>query len=742
MIGQKALKITLIQTVPGRELAVAAQLTMACKSTVESDKFAIFKGLGGFDLILIYETNNFGSHLTPYGPIAGILKYNQLLSFPIQHDASDDFFSVLNMQHFIGISLIKIDPLSIDGVGDFEDSLIERLHVAGSSGRLFGTLGWSEYIAFLFDKNVLDILKHLVVVNRERRPKAQSEILKTFSYIAVNYRTINCGNDLLDECEKICSSLCDNEHFSHLIGDESGLRVYISSDPCAYAEIMKYWSEVGFKAKYIMGNEDAVVVPQEGSEITWGKFLAKLLTFRSKYSLYLHSTRTTLRIDGGIVEESVDSDHGLELNKEMQKDEVSDQDFFEFINYKMLCTLFNDRIAGILEGHYFALSSLLQHNLISSAFLDMQLYPKKIKEIGESFKTAEKPVDGYILECAEALSNGAEIRSYGVGGNIENVYGRFPRLKGGIQRGLLAIEYIPLVILKRLKKQWEGFINISDQRFYHINEVIVVPVEALWDPTQWWAVYHEIGHLLVDTNARLVNENLPSVRSFLVEKIYQDYWLWLLQELAAEVIGFELGFFGDIELFLELLWPYLFKTDGQQPNSARIETYLVRTFYVVLFEKCFRLKEISKENFKNEEFLYREFMDHASSIEKILRKNSPNFKFPRKNFIVANNTRLFSELYQFSEHLYTQLIDLEKDYGVVIETDKLLLANERCDEAYKTVMAGTVWEGEIVSPEVILYKLFKEHESSGQKIEFNAAMALIITFWGKHLQIIKEDIDV
>ena len=94
-IGKGAIKISFIQTAPGYEGRVQSELRSACERIHTIDDYVFFKGLGSFDIILVYSTNDFGSNLREAGPIKHILKSNLLLCYPYLSKDVKDIFSLL-----------------------------------------------------------------------------------------------------------------------------------------------------------------------------------------------------------------------------------------------------------------------------------------------------------------------------------------------------------------------------------------------------------------------------------------------------------------------------------------------------------------------------------------------------------------------------------------------------------------------------------------------------------------------
>jgi hypothetical protein len=60
-------------------------------------------------------------------------------------------------------------------------------------------------------------------------------------------------------------------------------------------------------------------------------------------------------------------------------------------------------------------------------------------------------------------------------------------------------------------------------------------------------------------------------------------WFKLVIDMIAEVIGFQFGFYGDVDLFCEVVWRYI---DSIQPIEKSIpsDQYFIRTFFVYVYE--------------------------------------------------------------------------------------------------------------------------------------------------------------
>jgi len=121
--------------------------------------------------------------------------------------------------------------------------------------------------------------------------------------------------------------------------------------------------------------------------------------------------------------------------------------------------------APMLATQLYALNSLSQNPITGSVFKDMSYYPDYIIFMGQGHRDDKKePVPSRGYDFAKNLSLACELRSYGIYGHVEKQYGRFSMLKGGVQRALLAIEYLPAMILQRsFRYPWFGFINVWEE---------------------------------------------------------------------------------------------------------------------------------------------------------------------------------------------------------------------------------------------------------------------------------------
>jgi len=239
-----------------------------------------------------------------------------------------------------------------------------------------------------------------------------------------------------------------------------------------------------------------------------------------------------------------------------------------------------------------------------------------------------------------------------------------------------------------------------------------VPLDSLVKPQQWWAIYHEIAHVWIYESPEIINPNLQVVKLFLAEKPHKDDWYMLMLESAAEVIGYELGFFGNYDLFLKRVWKYLNEISPLQNRPFPASTYLLRTFFVELFERTFRDKDPAI-SFEDADKIYTELIKHIEKVEAIVKQ-----PIREKYFIAAKHTKDFQELFPFAKHLDNEI----KDYKMI--QNPSLLDDTNSINALKSILNGEVWWQD-VSLESIIYRLTQKED----ELTFRESMAAILTLW-------------
>jgi hypothetical protein len=749
-IGHEAIKVTFIQTRPGAEFLVAQKLAEACRRAGVR-KYTFFKGLGGYDIILLY-LSDFGFHLTRYGLISGILQSNTFLCFPYRwtenSDQPSEVIDALNTATFAGFSLVKFNYDGVTRARDADEIFFSNLNTKfPGDAHSLGSLGWNELVLVLTQDSLSRIIENCFCLSLDPSLCRLEPYFfrKTLSYVAINYNEI-LGPDWeslpLDnlnprELRELLESVQTTGKLAEPFRQDILPTVCISAPPGPkYQEIKGYWQDLGFKCLDALGEEDFLASPTAAYKGTWGKFLIDILYFRLKYRKLIQSTTTVLSYD------SPGSHGALEGNQDGNSVPFDDLEIFSHSDYPYedLESFFGKKGAPSLAAQIYALNSLSHNPITGSVFRGLKEYPRLIMARGTEryIKNRENPDEALGYKFTEVLGHGLELRSYGTYGNVERPYGRYATLKGGVQRALMAMEYLPTKILDRASPDfWFGFINAYEEsKFFELQEVIYVPLESLWKPETWWALYHESGHIIVDRYPILASDDIQVIKCFLAPRTDPVAWSKLFIELAAEVIGYELGYFGDLDFLLATLWPHLQRIEETLKDYATLKAYLIRTFFVEIWEKCYGKlagnldgEKCDIGDYYNDEYLYKSLLEHIGKIEKILGKT-----FPEKDFAISSHMSYFKDVLPFINYLYYQLSELETKYDVIIFRRKSWIEDPTAQDIAKNLLNGKVYWEEIEHPEAVFYHILKNQSKTDN---FPFVFATILTFWNAQVQWLK-----
>ncbi|RJO59866.1 hypothetical protein C4544_07565 [candidate division WS5 bacterium] len=714
-IGEGAIKISCIQTVPGYETDVQFELEEACKTIPTIERSVFFKGLGSFDIIAIYNTVDFGTNLRQHGPIKHIIKSNVLLCYPYLKKDIESIFNLLENKLFTCLSFLKINP----GLKHTDPQIDKRIreHITGPNETLLGSLGWNELIRLHSSNNIYDICKHIsstTSICLQTPDQIISAILKTLSIIGINYNVLP-SKEIINKSFTAVKNHLKSNHLNIPLNTPEDKSLFIDIEVSAKAiylsEIKDYFIAKGFDCFTLVGKHDFSAKVKK--EVRWDHLLTTILHFRHKFKKKIFSTHTRI---------SFQELHTIDKDI---KDVSLPKKFHDF-DYHDLHMVFNKEMASYLANFFYTLNSLLQNPLTGSIYADMSRYPMYIEKKGKEYRdrTRGKNSDAFALVSGYLIRRGAEIRSLGTNDTIEESTGRFAEFKGGCQVSLLALDLLPTLIMEKLSAvyryvdlKWKGFITVSGEpKFIHINQVINVRPKALWDPTYWWALYHEIGHIIVEEIEPLVSKTYrPSIKSYLASR--NEYAKHELYELYAEVIGYELGFFGDLELFLNLLWNLL--VELKKYEKITIEEYAIRSFFVEIYNNNFgsnpKTSKLRKKDFDNLDLLYEKFLTHMIKIEKIV---DADIFGNSKYFIAAQNVSKFRDLYPIFKDLADDIRALK------LRPHKKLLTSDNTISIRNKLFEGHIWWDKIADPQAVLY-----HILNAKKVNFNTKMATIISFW-------------
>ena len=182
-IGKAAIKIACVQTIPGEELKVKHLFDKAAK---DLRRKMAFKAFGSFDIVYIYETDDFESDLTKAGPIPGVLKSNLFLCHEYLGHSIERTFLQIENNAFTAFVLVKISPGLQKSFPDIERKFRKFLDKQYSSFSLLGSLGWNEMIILISSESINAVIESIFsigeIVYRQRK-SYYSVLMKSLSFI-------------------------------------------------------------------------------------------------------------------------------------------------------------------------------------------------------------------------------------------------------------------------------------------------------------------------------------------------------------------------------------------------------------------------------------------------------------------------------------------------------------------------------------------------------------------------------
>jgi hypothetical protein len=710
--------MTCLQTLPGREFEVAEKLREGCERKLGEDpdnfRYVLMKGFGIFDIILLYKASSFDFSLTDLGPIRNISKSNEFLCFTYTNNNKDQPLENLFNSNFLGFNLLKIDPYLQYQSNTFLEEYFQSSLLAPADSvtwyPLF-TLGWHEIILLIQSEHIDKILNDLLRVGSTSLKDGRTRkllFLKDFSFLGVNYRILPSKNEILKGSEHIYESLVKNEpSLQHTIPDTINVEINVSAFPTGIRRMRSHWGKNGFTFQRLLGTNNCTVAPQKATN--WAHLISQILFFRSKFSQEILHTQTSFRIEALDVPATHSKKFGFFADFEMQS----------------LRSLFSERYAHSFAQDLYSFNSLVQNPILGFSFLDMHKYISYIFKTATRAKKYDRDTSLFIENSSFYLRQGSEIRLYGTYETIDGFSHLFSKIRGGSQRSLTAIELLPsFIIEKRFSNLWQGFIVSRGFKFYHFDTIIIVPEYVLWNPKYWWAIYHEIGHIMINNYPGWLNKDLPIVKQFLADKTDLESRMNTLEEIFAEVIGFEIGFYDNFELYMKKLWGYLKEIWFLQPYITT-ESYIIRTFFVYLYTKYFKSAEFTEAEMADGNFIFRKLINH---IELIAELSGLDFS-EKKKFIAAKNVPLFMELHNFGQHIRDRI---SEDLEVSPESDR---RSKNTNSVLKEILNKKIWTQEIESPEAVIYRILADDVK-----DFDVSIALILSFWNCQMRRLFRDV--
>jgi hypothetical protein len=746
-IGDSILEISCFRSIPGQEVDLARKM--------EKDGGVPFKGLGAFDIISFSPAE--GIFTDRYAGLPQMTVNTAVIpSFSLTADERlplAEILSDLRLHSCAALAFIKLKSVPDKNYGDWKKSLIRKMLLPRRSTRqigryVLGTLGWYELVVITCADDLGTVVREALRLGLD----CHDAVAKTYSVVCIGRKEL----DLLSGQE---DKLRSPRPFEEIIPKEINATLAISIGPSSTRALQAFWSAKRYEVSDVLGREDVLVTPPDA--ITWGQLLEDLLRFRKQHSREILYTQlrvaqitTPVTDDGGDkqgIGKTVRGEGDSEKDAPEVSLEVSPSAWSDTEVRRKLKDYLGPSSAARLIAMVEHVLSLRRNQVEGIAFEDMSRY---VESIPQKFSPKSTRADGDTSEplpsrgdsAANLIKEGIELRLHGIHGTMGELSLQLPPLRSGVHRVLLAIDaFTYCVRSSRLDAIWQGFANSSSRRFFSSVEIINVPYSCLYSPTDWWGIYHEIGHIFILDNEdkAFLTKETDAVKSFLTKTKGEHNWFDLIEEIAAEIIGFELGFYGDFDLFARRLWEYLklvlqedrtYEHDPASFSEHRVKQYFIRSFCVKLYNDHV-LGDAALDVFEDADLMYEKFYEHIQWVYgNVLGQKTPRSMMC---FLAARYAKPLMLLKDVLVHIRGYLHgDGENGWPLPEKSEtKKDRGQEKTNTGHvvEAILEGKVWTRKVNYPEAILYWLMQEEYQAGghvrKKLSVQQEVAAILTFW-------------
>lgn len=721
-LGDKIIKVVFFKVTSGMEEKVEREITAkVIKAGIINFRF--FKVFGLFDLLLIYESDKSSKSLLRQGTFPNLLNSIVFDCFTWQTPlVPDELIETFNFNRIesplLGVIFYKIKPEIFREYQARIDLAFVDLFTEENAAVL-GCLGWADAVVLMPGNSIVTLAEEMDQLANLKIPRDdgsyQRLALKTYSFMTINFGI----------CKKILTEQKLSSDLDLGIEQDSMGRVYpvleISCRPDAQQKVIEgCLNRFGSKPVLLLGKDD-LVVNKKPKKQTWPNFLGNLLFFRKELSEELYSTSVRIfnsRISSlkGVVPTTPAHVPFPEISQWLDK--IPDDDFGK----------------GLLRKLY-TLSQYAQNDLIAD---DVKSVFPFISHFMENYLELEKsdfsPRNLYSL--MQLLETGVNQRLIGAYVSTEEIHSGIQYHKGGIQKILAAAEVIPRTILSLLGLPWHGFVVVGSALDYrHDLDIINLPGKTWADPTLWWGLFHEIGHLYAlyhpaFSDAYLNDCVQKSFQAFPLpgrvgaslspQKPYGEGLRFLL-EIAADAFDLRYGFLFQTDLYLKTIWSYLI-SEHRSNLENKINDYITRSISSIIVNKII----LSKKNvtdkadilklIKINEFIshlnnlgvdLREFRINIENIEYQLLKSLPDFILYLVNTMKKDNDMVRAMQHSFKSRKFANITD--------------------------NIEKGFVYTQRIDYPHLLILRFLQMEKVDSKTISTAAKLALIKTLWYQSL---------
>jgi hypothetical protein len=703
VIGENAVKMVLLKTSVGAEFDVYEAFASYLKEN--NEKYSIsrwwgFKVFGEYDICFIIEKNSFAQDLVYAGSMAGITYSTELLCYLWDKNEAgmpqkDSLDKALNSS-LLFVNTLKLKPAYHKYAATDVELEISKLLRNYPNIVCLGTFGWSEFVLLYPCTTFEDGFSHFIQAElpfgMDEQGSSMGLFLKSFTMVGVNYRLLYprlaCGELKREIISKIYPSVSVSCRPSEIHEMQDKLLQAMSEDGQQKKQ----------SASSSLGIYDFVV---DIKRLSWGEFIERLIRYRKDYKHSLFKTSVHL----------IGSDKSPPSKPRVW-------------SYDPFCVVVEDDAIDKLSklGHpvqesvlatVYTFNQYLQNELAFDCVADMIEYVlfmiRLLDQLEDSYKRQD--AQEFIEAMPQNIKYGCNQRLAGF--FLQEGEEDFSPFKGGKQRLLKALKCLCMDIFRGVDFDWHGYVVVGRQYVYnHSDEVLSIPSDRAFEVSQYFGLFHEIGHVVDLNNESFWNAQYTSDQE--IELLSRDRDT--TKEIFCDLFDFQCGFLGDYQLYKGAIPPYLFEVlENKRGSKEKTEEYLLRLLCVTVYSQLIAGNDISEE--KADEILREIFDLFASKL--------PFSADLRKDQQVFFDDVLYS--YDSAQSIVRQFQQYYNDRLLKFCTNrKAALGSSRFLKQFEQIMNGIIVH-DLAHPQLVVLKML-EKTIQGEKIPFKANVAAIQSF--------------
>ncbi len=702
-VGKRRIKITFFRVRSGFESEVVSNIREKLEN-VQNRGFRIFKVFGHFDLILIYEPKG---QLLFQGVIPHVLSSIVFECFTWQLPGEDgkpkETFDFSRLKKpLLGIIFSKIKPSVFQEFKADVDLEFMKLFSENKNISALGSFGWSDSVVLVSERSIVKLVERMdgiagLYVRGENT--LEKLALKTYSFISVNF----------DDCNKILDNYSKPEvSIKQDPMKEVFAKLDVSCRPESFQKISES-CEKTFETKPIFSfRENDIVMEIKMSD--WASFLIKLIKFRRKFKKELFSTRVHICYSSPSFPPEVTKPKMLEpCNIEIDS----------FLNI-----IPEDDFGRVLLDGFYTLNQCAQNELVTEEIRCLVPFAQTL--IKEHLSGLKRKDFDNLLQLFQTAIDQRLVDAY-VG--TENTRFGFKYHQGGIQKVLTAVEVIPRTLLSGTREMWKGFVVIGSAPDYrHDLDIINLPGKFWRDPTAWWGLFHETGHVYAlykpafsddilerfTTDLSIVTRT-PDGDYEVGEKSDSGDCIRYFLEIVADAFDYRYGFILQEDSYIKTVWKYLLKEHNTKVTNS-INGYIQRTLCALLINN----KDINKRNIFKEQDIKKLLEDFLGDLKEISTPSSDLNNMKKDKIIEC-----VMKLKPFIKHVAKTLSQEKKLLGALNSQWE----DNEFKEAAKSIREGYLYTQKVPYPHLFILDFVIQEQKNPNSISQAAKVALIKTLW-------------